>query len=64
MEKPTIRELLIPPFSQNQATALAERVEAVMRLHVQHNAKPEHDYCADCFHYWPCPTIRALEGQS
>lgn len=64
MTKPTIRELLdtsaVP--GDEPWCELAERVEAVLRLHWED--KVQHDsYCGHCIVLWPCATIRALNGE-
>lgn len=42
---------------------LAERVEAVLQLHVDSERYPGE--CAGCIvHDWPCPTVKALNGDS
>lgn len=55
--KPTIRELL-DDIEEAGAGTLAERVEAVLRLHYEGSCG-----CKACYASWPCPTIRALEGE-
>lgn len=47
---------------------LAERVDAVLKLHVRNSDDPGllipwGDYCDECNTPWPCPTIRALDGE-
>lgn len=62
--KPTIRELLdmLGPDDTSMAEVLAERVEAVLKLHANSNLTPVGE-CLGCYLNWPCPTIRALDGE-
>lgn len=67
MTKPTIRELLDDSRREGilhcgSEERLAERVEAVLRLHVPYESCDE-PTCVDCGCPWPCPTLRALEGE-
>lgn len=70
MGKPTIREILTDfDITDPKHELLAERVEAVLRLNRPAREllglPPSADErCAACKDMpWPCPTIRALEGE-
>lgn len=61
--RPGIRELLdttaVPgdePWGE-----LADRVERVLALHVSSGGSL--NYCKECTRPYPCPTVRALEGE-
>lgn len=76
MSEPTIRELL-DQVSLTRADGLfrlehelAERVEAVLKLHKESDStfagKPWCSMCKDAQNNhvdWPCATVRALEGK-
>lgn len=70
MKKPTIRALIdeirLMPEAEDAANiglTLAERVEAVLTVHHLTTDERWPKVCADCFKPWPCPTIRALNGE-
>lgn len=63
MTKLTIRELLNDIENIPSAYELAERVEAVLTVHHLTTDERWPKVCADCFKPWPCPTIRALDGE-
>lgn len=64
MAKPTIRELLDGLDEScginGKSDLLAERVEAVLLLHREDKTN---ETCGGCHKFWPCRTIRALEGE-
>lgn len=72
--KPTIRELIQGISSTAPVAsglALAERVEAVVRLHKQFKHQNGQVWCEHCTGLrgtafvaeWPCATVRALNGE-
>ena len=64
MGKPTIREILTDfDITDPKHELLAERVEAVLTVHHLTTDERWPKVCADCFKPWPCPTIRALNGE-
>lgn len=46
--------------------ALLDRIDAVRAIHVETEAFHEKwlRVCGSCRQHWPCPTIRALNGES
>jgi len=63
MTKPTIRELLNDIENIPSAYELAERVEAVLKLHEYDPGGIDYEPACSCGDLWPCPTIRALDGE-
>jgi len=73
MSKLTIKELLNDIENVQSAYELAERVEKVLALHKPRPIEEHVDaylICCTCVideldqpDEWPCPTIRALEGE-
>jgi hypothetical protein len=57
---PTARELLTLLGMEDTVETLAARVEAVLALHRQGALG---NACRHCVCTWPCPTVRALDGQ-
>lgn len=52
---------------RNNAPALLDAAEAVQRARALHKRIEEGvavGFCTRCDYYWPCPTIRALDGVS
>lgn len=60
MSKPTIRELL-DDNREESLELLADRVEAVLKLHKESTEGAT--YCEHCHMLQPCPTIRTLNGE-
>lgn len=70
MKKPTIGALIdeirLMPEAEDAANiglTLAERVEAVLSLHQKQVVADGREFCWACPSPWPCPTIRALDGE-
>ena len=61
MSKPTIRELIERAYERESGVVLAERVEAVLKLHREFGR--DEISCEECDCRWPCATIRALNGE-
>jgi hypothetical protein len=62
MTAPTARELLNQHSYENwpkACVALAARVKKVLARHYEGVS----GVCQECFNQWPCPTVRALNGE-
>lgn len=42
----------------------ARQVERVRKLHYPTVEMGEQEFCENCCHAWPCPTISALDGDT
>jgi hypothetical protein len=63
MSAPTARELLAGMIDEtHNGPQLVARVEAVLALHHPRPAGDSLPICPVCWQDWPCPTVRALNG--